>query len=454
MERAAHRDDRETVMPYFALIGVIASVMVFIIFIIPKGGVNEFPFFFSAIVIIWFDPQLLSLAEGQSLSDDELNRVGIMLTLVLGCVVAGWKAYRRGIENEQAAYDFYRLIIGCCFLTGVGAAATLAIGTMSDEVLSSSQWTGPVTILVFIGRCTFAALALAIYLSLRGGRAPAYALVAVNLLVLFPAVFVGFRRATIGEVVIVPIAIVWFTHRLSAPRYLYVVGCIAAALIINNVGELRSRSYSVVAGHIVKHSITLSDLMEMDWTTTIYNPSAYEVRNATKLMGYVAETGGYDYGASIWNAFVFAFVPGQLIGFDNKYALMIGEPAYESMYEAEGYMGNSGATWTGLGDSFSMFGYFGALIFFGISGMMASLYNKAERGDVWAITLYSCMIVNGMHAITHFSTHFLTMGAAYLLFTGPVFLWARSVRVETSRLARKPRISIQRDDLHRDVRRR
>jgi hypothetical protein len=141
-------------------------------------------------------------------------------------------------------------------------------------------------------------------------------------------------------------------------------------------------------------------------------------------MSATTELGSYNFGESYWNAFVFRYVPAQILGRDFKSSLTFDLPEDEaaSLY---GYKRTLGATTTGLSDSFAAFWFFGAGVFFLISRIMAKLYLASLQRHRVAQILYMISITSAMHAITHTSWWFFTPWIQYFMFLMPVFAWAR-----------------------------
>ena len=136
---------------------------------------------------------------------------------------------------------------------------------------------------------------------------------------------------------------------------------------------------------------------------------AYELRNAAMYMWVIDETSSFNFGASIWNAVVSDYVPGQFVGYDTKQSLRIGSAGELIARDQFGYVGGTGATPTGLTDSFQMFWYLGFAVFLGISVVMKRLFMRASSGHLSSQVIYVSCISSALQSITHYSTHVITL---------------------------------------------
>jgi hypothetical protein len=227
-------------------------------------------------------------------------------------------------------------------------------------------------------------------------------LAALCLLSLGPTVLLHARRGATGTVLAIFVIGAWFVRGWQPPRIAIAGALLVGALAVNSVGEIRHLEANVDT------TTTLRNLFSISYWDNISRLPAYELRNAAMYMRAIDKTSSFNFGASIWNAFVGEYVPGQLVGFDLKQWLHIGPRGDLIAREQFGYVGSTGATPTGLADSFQMFWYLGFVIFLAISAVMKRIFMRASSGDLSSQVIYICCISSALQSVTHYSTHVIT----------------------------------------------
>lgn len=288
-------------------------------------GYLQVPFLSALIYAAWYLPQAAVLVNDPSLPNGSLANVLAMSLLSLVAIWAGWRRSAgsapllRILLNVPARLIWPTLIL-TLFVAGIG----VAINAQPEEARLASQWTGPLTILAFFARVGTVSLVLSLALVLQRRTILTMTLAGVNILFYAGPLLISFRRQSIFEFTFTVFLCLFFLMGRKIPRALIVCALAAGFAIINGVGHLRDLggAYQISkTGKIETHIPTLSEILEIDWFDfKMFEESKYqsETHNAAIYMSATDETSSLYLGAEFWNALVFAYVPGQIIGFDFK----------------------------------------------------------------------------------------------------------------------------------------
>lgn len=367
-----------------------------------RGGFAEYPFLFCAVYLGWLCPQLWAL-QSEAEYSMVYDRVPIVALLILLAVIIGWnlKQTERAIIDGPDGTDGSRLLVGVTALTVAGVSTQLLIHEMSPEIVG--QWTGPITIIAMLSNSSYVAMAFSYLIYLKERHWYYLLLTGISLLSVAPNVLFAAKRGPIGTILAIFILGAWFTRRWQPPRILIFSAVLVGALVVNSVGEIRELDEGAFT------TTGTRNIFSINYWDNIERLPAYELRNAAMYMWVIDENFNFNFGASIWNAFVNEYVPGQFVGFDTKRSLRIGSEGELIARDQYGYVGGTGATSTGLTDSFQMFWYLGFIIFFAISAFLKKLFRRASLGKLSSQVIYCTCISSALQSLTHYSTHVITL---------------------------------------------
>jgi hypothetical protein len=402
---------------FFYYVTAALSVGLVVSGILLRGGYCQIPFCVSCLMLGWVLPQFKSLLGEEFFPQEAIDAIAPMIFFVFLAMIVGWFAAPRRVHDvvtgAVAGVDDDRGRKAIIILSVIGLGLQLEIRRLAvDQV---GEWTGPITILIALSSASLVALVVSFlrYLRLRN-RIDLYLFIA-NLCLLVPVTVFSARRASSMSIFAIIVVGLWFQRRWQMPRLAVISGVVMAIVIANSIGNIRAVIFEKDAsGKTITKDYSLADFANPELYTgagKLYSNSeveAQEIRNAAYIIAAVAEIGHYDYGASMWNAFVGAYVPGQIIGVEAKQALMVGQQGLDIAAGMFNYKAGGGTTSTGFSDSFQMFWYFGALIFGAIGWFMRGLYNKAEAGSIVHQSLYILLLSPTLESITHYSTYIFT----------------------------------------------
>jgi hypothetical protein len=427
-------------------IGIAVSAVICIAAIVVAlrmhGGCLRYSFLCGALYLAWVVPQAAALSVDSATPVDGLFWLVVMVVLCLGASLVGWRIgtmrHRSGAELglSRQGPDVAGLFWPVAALTAFIFLLHVLIGLQPLEDRQQSNWSGPLTIIAFFLNLGVIGLYLSFLIALRERSLRSFALAGVNIVLGGVGAFVALRRGPLIEFGIATIAALWFGARKRVPIWLLAAGFAGAAVVTYAIGPLRSAA-SEVAERTGSSAglLSLEVWQQVDFAGEIERAArqAADFSNAVHLIDVAHRWGEFTYGRQSWDAFVFRWVPAQIVGADFKSALMFRQGMDWEQIEANyGYTTISGTTSTGFGFAYQEFGVFGFFYFLLIGIVMGRLWSRAETGDVWAQALYATFASSALHSVTHH--------AMWLIVQVPLFLLAVSLlRLAAGRRARHSR---------------
>lgn len=411
--------------------------------VIRRGGLYSYPTLCALVVLGWVAPQLRLLVDFPDLPHGALDLTLIMIVLSVAAIVWGWHRGSRAPSSvTHHEFDTDRLLIAAVALSLFGAFFRMMIRSVSEELLQMSQWSGPQTIYVFLAGTQDLALALAWLLFLRTGRRFALAVVVFNLAFHVDAILLYARRGTAIEVGLIILVGLWLARRWFPSRVLLLAGALAAAFLVNVITEYRMLASAQVrdgAGNpliVAWQTIKQIDPIESLQGLQQYNPRMMELYNAVHVIGATHESLDFEGPATYWDRMIFQYVPGQIIGFALKQSLMFSTS--DPMLDVYGLQKHVGTTTTGFADAFRAFWFLGAIVFFGFAWLMRVCWERGMQGQLLFQFLYLVLMKDALHAITHSTSWFVASWPFLIVFSLPLFWFARMGTSSVPTIGRRP----------------
>ena len=418
------------------LYGVVNIAMV-LYYLSGKGRFYQFPFWTGMIALGWFFPQ----AVGGYFNSGEFpaNAYSDGMFFAASCTVALWVGFEYAVRKElQSKVSWLGTPFNPQKLYYAGAALCLfgfffqwKLWSLPEEMLAQSQWSGATVKYLFLAsvfKMGFIALWL-LYLSQSRIFVPKLLIFLIPCMLMFfeAALFRG-RRAGMMDLVSYIFVCLWFTRRISLPRWVLILGLSLGLVLINGIQTYRL----ILMDKDASLSERLSEAARADYLATSkrsWSRSGAEFKNFIYYRQIHAETGIYDFGIVHWNRFVYNYVPAQIVGRGLKKSLML-KPTDLDMKtlveERYGHHFKLGTTTTGYKDAFGSFGWFGGIKFLLIGLIMGTLYRHAIHGSFFGQLLYVYLLTKGMQCVSHGTNGILVRGWIYFFALGyPVLIWAR-----------------------------
>jgi len=374
--------------------------------LIRRDRVYQYPFFMGAIFIAFIQPQITALVGNPGVvNQSALERVLLVSCL---CVAASWLGYQlkpnaNWITKFHVLLDERRLFEAGLVLLCIGYACDFILSKITIQVTATGTWTGPATILVFFAQVIYIALAIFLLRLLqRPSAANVVWVVLASIQPLNAIIFAGRRQPTMTFLIIVGLCF-WLVRRSMPPRWLFIIAITALVYVIPLVGQLRGDFWILLSQ---RNWQAVIDASQQSFST-LQGGEILELKNAAVLIDAAEKSGQYGFGTGFWDRLVFQYVPGQLVGYEIKNSLQFNWTQYNlsDMYD---YVMPTGATPTGIGDSFVEFSYFGCLTFALIAHLFKSLWIPAVYlNSTVNQLLYIGLVSPAMLGVTHGIARFL-----------------------------------------------
>jgi oligosaccharide repeat unit polymerase len=407
------------IIAYIVLI--IACVAIMLFGLRQPNGYMKLPFLISVVFLIWVMPQLWSLHQVYSAEvHDNLLNLNLICLFCLLATIWGWNLGEGSpakLTSRHQPISDQTLVNICIAITALAVVMSVAIGSRALEERAASNWSGPLAIMYFFSGLKVISAFLSLYLFLKNRNSIALVLLMTNIFLYAPLVFIAFRRRAVIEVFTCIVLALWFARRIIIPRILIILAIPMGMLLVFGVGQLRRLSLTE-SGE--RTWVALSDIAKVDFlaaTPFVDSQKAPELNNALNLVRLFDEYGIQTYGATSWNHFIFQWVPGQLLGFETKQALMIGEDISHKIVERYEDI-RVGTTPTAMGEAYMEFWFFGAVFFFVMAFLMGRWWTQSHQGNRIAMILYASGLATAIIMPTAYAFYFLNV---ILLYGGAVY---------------------------------
>ncbi len=409
---------------YFGLV-----LHLFVLFLEFKKKLYTFryPFLYILVVIGWIYPQLYSMLY-QNLYTDILWKLELFIILCTISVYTGFYYNKKTVKYLKWKINLNKLIWFNLWLFLIGAFFDHKVNLISEEATLSfgGQWQGIITVYVFFAKLISVSLGTALVISL-------YQKSYLNLFVILGSsyfylerVILGGRRQELFEFFIILTLWFYWRKKLIIPRLVFIFFSITGIILVNLIGIYRSLT---VDSNIKIECFTLKLYLahQVDWMDAFKEHllnGANEVLNASLIVSASEKLFSFDFGLSIWNSFVFNYIPATFLGREFKEGLMFSFP--DAAYKVYGHTPLVGSTFTGYSDAFRSFWYFGFLNFFLIAYIMGIWFRSSFYEDnITAKIILTQLYAFSLLAITHTTHHFFLEFIKLAVFLIPMLYLSR-----------------------------
>lgn len=384
--------------------------------------VYQYPFFMGGIFVSFILPQAIALINNPApVSQQALERVLLMSCL---CAAMCWLGYQLPpnssfLNKLDIPIDSTKLLHGGIVFVLIGYFCSFLISQQPEAVRENTQWTGIITIYAFFAGLIYPGFMILLLSTLRRPTVTKVILTALAAAIPLQAIILyGRREPTATFVLTVGLSLYYF-RRFIPPRWLVMFLIFFALVAIPLTGTYRS----------IAENGDWNQLQEVQPVDNLKNfveeGKVLELRNAALIMDAAVQTRQYGYGTDYWNKVVFGFIPGQLVGYDFKNALMFKLYKYD-LEDLYNYKKITGITTTGIGDSFAQFDYLGCWFFFAISYLFKSLWiSSIFRNSIASQLFYTSLFTPAMISVTHGTVSFFPEVLFRLIFIGAVIIYSR-----------------------------
>jgi hypothetical protein len=373
------------------------------------------PFLFGAGLLVYTLPQVWIIISNSPMG----NIPGLELTLlyVAGCTLAAYAGY----FTYKPERPRFRVIFNqeMVFTIGLTVAALGCMGSLLLMRFSSSAanaetltegWHGwPVYYYTLSTLVTPGISLLLIAYLIKSSKVK---LLTVLIVLYFPlqAMILDGRRNVIFSIPFCIGAPLILLRGVRIPRWLPPIVLVLALPVIYLVPVYRDSFRKGEAENAWRERPVGDEIRKV-----LQGETGLEFQNTIAIIKSVLVTGQYGYGSAYYNALVQQFVPGTLIGPENKKKLFVNKRDYEEL-ELAAQGGSEGevrfyTAKSGFADTFTEFGFFGILVFFGL-------------GRIYGLMTYRAFIQHNAKAVLFLC--FFGLSAASVVYEETVNLVAYS----------------------------
>jgi hypothetical protein len=389
------------------------------------GGIYGFDFLAATVLAGFFLPQLIGLRGSYGLPPGAWAFTTFMTILTAIMCYAGFRMPVMPSRVSEMVFSEKRLLIVASFFTGVGGIAYFLLGSMSETELARTQWSGMTVAYLFFAKLSVFGLAISAIYFFRTRQAIWGLLMAVPLVIYAYRMIFLARRGDTVEIVMVLLLALWFTQRRAVPRFLFLIGVIAASVLLPSTGAYRSAMSPYAENQQSLEAKVNTRSIEQNFKVLL-TQGGQELRNAITYTWWIGKYDTPNFGLSYYNELVRLYFPAQVFGAEAKQRLLIdlGHPGQRFM----NFRAATGSTLTGLVDSYASFRIFGVLVFGLIAWNLRHFYVWAERGSITHQVLYMTLINDGLQAMTHSTSWYLGTLVYTAIFLLPVLALVRERR--------------------------
>jgi hypothetical protein len=384
-----------------------------------------FPYIVSFGFAVFILPQIYAIYEKHIFSPSGINRLLFMTILCWTMSFLGWYTYSpkvaifTGFFHNKIEKDTLGKIAMMFVFLGI-VFNFIAFRKFSTEQFENQQASGLITIYVFLQQLLFLGSGLCLVLGLQKPRSIIMYVGILGIMYgFYIGIFQGKRSIALYTAFVLGVPL-YLKYNFKPSRVIVVCSLLIAFFIIPSMDEYR---------RILKAANNTSELVQgissIDFGKNVHNSFAnaesIELANAGHMINRTYQTGEYKIGLDYWNQLIFRFVPAQLVGKQFKNSLMLYDSPFASGKRISTTTYNSeyivGSTFTGIGDSFLQFDYFGCLFFFLIGMFMKKMWFTIQSTkNNFVQVLYSILLIESVVSLTHGTVWFLPGFISALIF--------------------------------------
>lgn len=364
--------------------------------------IYQYPFFMGSMFTSFILPQAFALIDNPGILRPEAVENVLFMSCL--CAAACWIGYsakpnRKWLAKLNFVVDERKLFQAGIALMIQGLFFSFLLSRTPIQASESvgNNWTGPATIYTFFAQVINIAFAIFILQTLKQPKIINIICTLISGWPLLTSVLLGRRQPTMTFLIIIGLSL-WLVHRYIPPRWLVITSVLLITVLIPVLGELRGDFWNLVLSGKWQEIVSASQ----NAFETQQKGEILELRNAAVFIDASGKTGMYGYGSGWWDSIVFQYVPGQIVGYEFKNSLQFKLITQETLEKLYGYTIPTGSTPTGIGDSFTEFGYFGCLVFALIAYLFKNLWiSSVYQQSTISRLLYMGLVSPAMVGLTH-----------------------------------------------------
>lgn len=353
----------------------------------------QFPFLAACDLLFFLAPQLYYIARHpetyEPFGQDGFALFLMLCTMFYLAALAGYRREAVGFHIPLWDFDPNKLIAGLWVLAAISLYGKIKLAGLSEELTSSTQWTGlPVRYLFFKSVGTLC-LPLGIVLYFRYRNRLILVPLISELVSILTVIIQSGKRSPAAFLGLMGLTGLWFARRFKFPLWMILVGGVVFTMFVVNIGTYR---YLVKSRDDVGWRDVISEVFDIEKTVARFTARGQEnetshndALNGVVTVGAVAGSHRYDYGMVLWNRIIHRWIPGQLVGHGLKKALQLDVASPLDTAEQEcGYNAGVGSCLPGYSEMFASFGFLGVVFMYWMGKIARMVWEQAMTGNLLA----------------------------------------------------------------------
>jgi hypothetical protein len=398
---------------YYIVIWALAILFVIKIMQDPSR-IYHYPYIISFAFVFFIVPQVVVIYLKQTLPLQTTNRLFLMTILCWIMSFLGWYSYKpKSLVFKKfigVNYNKKNLSFTAILFIAIGIIVNIIAHKLLKENDYGGQATGSVTILIFFQQLLVlgTGICLSLWLKDKGKLDLIFAIIGI-LYGFYIGILLGRRISTVTTLIV--LGLPFFVHYKRKPPRIIIISFITLVLfIMPSIGQYRQILKTSNSTSLFFHRLVTELDIGKNFNDFYMNAESYELVNGAYIMDYTYRSSDYELGFGYWNRLIFNFVPGQIVGVEEKKSLMIDlKLLSENRRDVRSTNPNyiTGGTATGMADGFQQFDYFGSLFFLFVAMFMKKLWVTInDTGHHLLQVFYAILLVSSILSITHTTTGF------------------------------------------------
>lgn len=238
----------------------------------------------------------------------------------------------------------------------------------------------------------------------------------------FPLLYYGYFVKGSRQVLFSLVFIVLYFLSIYCTKRRYIISIVF--IIVFLLGSFLGASLTEIRRTNNYHEEKAKDLDEIDYVENFESSFekeeiyGWDLGNAAYMIDYISSTNKYDYGASIWNGFIYNFFPQRYFGEQLKESLYIEGDKDVEYYED--YVKGGITTTTGYYSVYKSFSLFGFFVFF-VFGLFFRFLKQKSKESFFFHMVFILSITYIPTMITHSIQYMLGFWELIFIVLAPVF---------------------------------
>lgn len=402
---------------FFLFSLIILNVVIVIRILIGKQSAFSPISIFALTVVSQMFPQLYTLFTLEHNTD-----TSVLLYMMVACqlaFIAGYKIPQRLLGPEYYIIDFGRggrlffiIILACLSIIPMFYYASMeSVYGGINVVLGYYRIFGSIALILCL-----------IYLENKQIRKK-WLLIMVAVIALLPLFYYAYFVKGSRQVMFMLgfILLYFLSNRLNKQ---YILSLLFVALFC--VGSYLGASLTEIRRVNNYHEENAKELNDIDYAENFEESFekeeiyGWDLGNAAFMIDYITTHDKYDYGASLWNGFIFNFYPQRVFGEEAKNRLYIGIDKDVAYYED--FVRRGITTLTGYYSVYKPFSVLGFLLFFLIGLFFRFLHFKSKH-SVFLYMMFVLSVTYIPNMITHSTQYLLGFWEFNAIIMLPIYLF-------------------------------